>query len=90
MVRFTIEGTVFTDETDNKTKSCHVNIGLDRENCDWLNESVVRWLAESAREALIVEFDRYIQAGDLLKAEERIKQIQAESDAAEGYLGMYL
>ena len=90
MVRFKVEGTVITDATDSHTKSCHVDVKLERENCDWLNEAVVRWLSESAREALVVEFNRYILAGDLTKAEERIKKIQAESDASEGYMGMYL
>ncbi|QDV69887.1 hypothetical protein Poly24_36050 [Rosistilla carotiformis] len=90
MVQFKFEGTVFTNATDTATISCHLDVQPDGETCDWLNEAVMRWLAESVRHALVVEFDRYIQAGDLSKAAQRIEQIQAESDAAEGYLGMYL
>lgn len=90
MVRFKFEGTVITNEADTATISCHLDVQPDGENCDWLNEAVVRWLAESVRHALVIEFDRYIQAGDLSKTQQRIEQIQAQSDAAEGYLGMYL
>jgi len=39
---------------------------------------------------VLVEFDRYIQAGDLEKAQQRIAQLQAESDEAGGFVGMYL
>lgn len=90
MLEFGFEGTVFTDTSDRNTKSCHIDIELVRENCDWLSEPVVNWFHQTVREALHVEFDRYIAAGDLQLAEERIRQIQAESDAAEGFLGMYL
>lgn len=90
MVQFKFTGTVFTDAQDCKTKSCHIDAELVRENCDWLTETVVRWLTETVREAVHVEFDRYIAAGDLQLAEERIKKIQAQSDAADGFLGMYL
>ena len=38
----------------------------------------------------MVEFDRYIAAGDLAQTVQRIEAIQARSDAAGGYLGMYL
>jgi hypothetical protein len=37
-----------------------------------------------------VEFDRYIEAGDLDRARKRMEKIQAASDESGGYLGMYL
>ena len=40
--------------------------------------------------AVAVEFDRFIKAGDLAKAKQRIEQIQSASDDAGGFLGMYL
>lgn len=90
MVEYRFEGTVLTDQSDSETRNCHLEIELVREDCDWLTETVVRWLCETVREAVSVEFNRYIAAGDLSKAEQRIKEIQAESDAADGYMGMYL
>lgn len=90
MVRFAFHGTVLTDESDCLTKTAHLDVRLDGETCDWLNESVVRWLEESVRRSVMVEFNRYIQAGDLTKTRQRIEQMQAQVEADDGYLGMYL
>jgi hypothetical protein len=89
-VRFTFEGTVLTDSEDRKTRHCHLQIHLEQETCPWLNEGIVTWLAESVHQAVRVEFDRYIAAGDLSRAEERLKEIQKQSDALGGFLGMHL
>ena len=56
----------------------------------WLTQPAVRWLALSARHAVEAEFNRYIAAGDLNRALERIAREQAASDAAGGFLGMNL
>jgi len=40
--------------------------------------------------AVRVEFDRYIQAGDLKRTIERMEKLRAESDAQGGFLGMGL
>jgi hypothetical protein len=55
-----------------------------------LNERIVDFFAESVRQAVMVEFDRYILAGDLEKTRQRIAQIQAEAEAKGGFIGMYL
>jgi hypothetical protein len=89
-VRFTVEGTVITDESDAKTVGGDLDIRLDTETCDWLTQPAVEWLALSAKHAVEVEFDRYIAAGDLSRAVARLAQEQAESDAAGGFLGMNL
>ena len=51
---------------------------------------VVHWFAETVSRSVAVEFDRYIDAGDLQQAKERIEQIQAASDESGGFVGMYL
>ncbi len=89
-VVFRFEGTVMTGEKDRRTKAVDISVKLEGETCAWLSEPIVGFLSESVQHALIVEFDRYIEAGDLDKAEQRIKAVQAQSDAAEGYVGMYL
>lgn len=89
-VRFTVEGTVITDDTDTKTVGSDLDIRLDTETCDWLTQPAVEWLALSARHAVEVEFDRYIAAGDLSRAIERLAKEQADSDAAGGFVGMNL
>lgn len=87
---FAFEGVVLTDEQDRKTRAADIETRLERESCPWLNEPVVAFFNESVRHALVVEFDRYIEAGDLRKTEERIAAIESESDSAGGFVGMYL
>ena len=89
-VSFKFEGVVMTDTTDRKTKSVALEIDLDRETCNWLTEPIVGFLGESVQHAVMVEFDRYIQAGDLEKTEERLRKINKQSDESDGFVGMYL
>ncbi|MFM1902292.1 MAG: hypothetical protein RLZZ440_192 [Planctomycetota bacterium] len=89
-VRFRLEGTVFTDEADLKTTGSDLDVSLDVETCDWLTQPAVEWLTVSVKHAVEAEFDRFIAAGDLSKAKERLAREQAESDASGGYVGMNL
>lgn len=90
MLQFDFEGTALTDEADQKTLRCHLDVQLRRETCDWLTEPVVSWFRETVPRSVAVEFDRFIAAGDLAAAVKRIERIQAESDKHGGYVGMYL
>ena len=90
MVRFRFEGTVLTGEQDRHSKQADLIVSLEQETCAWLTEPMVEHLSESVRQAVLVEFDRYIEAGDLEKTKQRIAQQQAESDEAGGFVGMYL
>jgi hypothetical protein len=89
-VQFTLEGTVLTDELDRKTVGSDLDIRLEKETCDWLTQPAVQWLALSAKHAVEVEFDRYITAGDLSRALERLTREQAAIDAGGGFVGMNL
>jgi hypothetical protein len=90
MLHFTLEGTLFTDETDQRAIRTDLKVDLLRETCDWLTEPIVHWFQETVSRAVCVEFDRYIEAGDLEKARERLAKIQSQIDQSEGFLGMYL
>ncbi len=90
MIQFKFEGTVMTDSEDQHTARCELQADLLRETCNWLSEPVVDWFRESVSHALCVEFDRYIEAGDLEQTKRRIEQLQAASDKAGGFVGMYL
>ena len=79
-----------TGEDDQQTKAIDVSVKLDDETCGWLSAPVVGFLSESVQHAVLVEFDRYIAAGDLAQTEARIKAIQEQSDSADGFVGMYL
>jgi hypothetical protein len=89
-VRFRFEGTLLTDETDSRTIGSDLDVALDKETCDWLTQPAVEWLRLAVKHAVETEFDRYIAAGDLSRAMERLAREQAASDAAGGYLGMNL
>ena len=90
MLQFDFEGTALTDPSDQSTLRCDLEVKLSRETCDWLTEPIVAWFSESVPKAVVVEFDRYIAAGDLAQTVERIARIQSESDQRSGYVGMYL
>jgi hypothetical protein len=90
MLEFRFEGTVITDESDLKTKSTDLAVELVRETCDWLTAPIVEWFHSSVSHAVRVEFDRYIEAGDLAKAKERMRKLQAEIEKSGGHVGMYL
>lgn len=90
LLEFKFEGTVFTDQNDTQTKQCDLKVELVRETCSWLTEPVVEWFKRTVSQAVRVEFDRYISAGDLKQAEERIRKLQEESDAQGGFVGMGL
>ncbi|MEM7474753.1 MAG: hypothetical protein AAF483_07160 [Planctomycetota bacterium] len=90
MLHYTFDGVVLTDEKDLAPRRCDLNIELAKETCDWINQSVVEWMHEAVRQALLVEFQRYIAEGDLSKTIERIEAIEKESDESGGFVGMYL
>lgn len=90
MIDFSFEGTVLTDDSDQKTRGADLHVELVKETCDWLSENIVEWFQETVSRAVAVEFDRYIAAGDLDKTVARIEKLQSESDAQGGFVGMYL
>ena len=51
-VRFMIEGTVITDDTDSKTVGSDLTVQLGTETCDWLTQPAVEWLTISAKHAM--------------------------------------
>ena len=90
MLEFRFEGTILTDLEDRHSERCDLHIDLRRETCDWLTEPVVEWFHETVERAVLVEFDRYIAAGDLQKTVERAEKLEAESDSHSGFVGMGL
>jgi len=90
MIQFRFDGTVLTDEEDCKTVRSDLRVELARETCAWLTAPATAWLAESVSRAVEVEFDRYIEAGDLAQTLARIAKLKAESDERGGFVGMYL
>jgi len=90
MICFAFEGTLLTDGRDCKSVRADLAVELQEENCGWLNQQVVSWLSESVHRAVLVEFDRYIAAGDLEKVRARIAALEKTVDESGGFIGMYL
>lgn len=90
LLEFQFEGTVFTNESDQKTQHVELQVELARETCDWLTQPVVEWFRLSVEQAVKVEFDRYIVAGDLEQTRQRIAKLQQQAEEAGGYVGLYL
>ena len=89
-VAFAFEGTVVTGSEDRHTKGIDIRVELDGETCEWLNEPIVEFLSESVKHAVLVEFDRYIEAGDLKKTQNRIEAMKNETNDPDAFMGMYL
>ena len=90
LLEFRFEGTLLTDASDTRSAHADLEVSLERETCAWLTEPIVQWFQDTVRRAVLVEFDRYIEAGDLEKTRQRIATLQAASDEAGGFVGMYL
>lgn len=90
MIQFRFEGTVLTGTADLQTERCDLAVELVRETCDWLTAPIVKWFEQSVSHAVRIEFDRYIAAGNLQAAKDRIARLQAETEQKGGYVGMYL
>lgn len=90
LIEFNFQGTVLTNGDDTQTKQCDLEVELAGETCDWLNSTIVEWFESTVHRSVAVEFDRYIQAGDLEQTKQRVAKIQEASDDADGFMGMYL
>ena len=89
-LQFRFDGAVVTDEKDERTKTADLQVSLKSETCNWLNQSIVEWFEQTVCRAVEVEFDKYIQAGDLAKTHKRLAEIEQREKDSGGYLGMYL
>ncbi len=90
LLRFGFEGVVLTDAQDLDAQRCDLQVELQQETCSWVDQSIVDWFAETVRRAVLFEFNRYIQQGDLSKTVERLEKLEQANEQAGGYVGMYL
>ena len=61
--RFKFEGIVRTDAGDRKCISADLETHLVSETCGGIPETTKAWLYDRVRQAVVVEFDRFIAAG---------------------------
>ncbi|MEM6471390.1 MAG: hypothetical protein AAF802_17645 [Planctomycetota bacterium] len=89
-IAFAFEGTALTDSSDEQTRSVDIEVSLVRETCGWLSQPIVDFFAESVQHAVLAEFNRYINAGDLSKTQERLRELERQNELSDGFVGMYL
>lgn len=90
MLNFRFSGTLLTNEADDAAEKADLEIQLVRETCSWLTEPVVRWFELTVEQAVLLEFNRYIDAGDLEQTKLRMEKVQQEVEESGGFMGMYL
>lgn len=90
MIAFRFEGVIFTDDSDSYARHAALNVTLDKETCSWLEQHVVRWFQETVTQAVLVEFDRYIGAGDPEQTRKRKEQMEKAVELRGGFVGMHL
>jgi hypothetical protein len=61
--RFEFEGAVQTDAGDRKCERALLDVHLTSETCGGLPADVQAWLVERVHRAVVIEFDRFIAAG---------------------------
>jgi len=88
LLQFGFEGTLTTNERDERAAAADLAIELNFESCVWLNEPVVSWLKDTAARAVMLEFDRYIAAGDLDRTRRRLALADLEWERRGGFVGM--
>jgi hypothetical protein len=87
MLRFSFEGTVLTDLSDAHASEADLQVELAAETCGALPPDVLAWFRAIVKRAVLIEFDRFILAGQLAERVTQIGQVERISDVA-GFAGM--
>ena len=90
MLRFEFEGTVRTDPGDAKAVDADLGVVLGSHTCGDLPDAVAVWFRRQVARAVLIEFDRYIAAGDLSAAVQASEERRRQSETDAGFVGMYL
>ena len=75
MLRFSFDGTVFTDASDARTARVDLHVSLAAETCGGVPAELLPWLTRQVENAVRLEFDRYIAAGSLQETLDRLQRI---------------
>jgi hypothetical protein len=65
MLRFSFDGIVLTDRSDCKAVRSELDIRLSAETCGTVPPDVLAWFRCVVQRAVLIEFDRFIAAGQL-------------------------
>src|SRR3954462_14464673 len=86
MLRFSFDGTLLTDRSDCKADRAILNVVLIAETCNGVPPAVLEWLRGIINRAVLIEFDRFITAGQLADRVDQLGMIDSITDIA-GFAG---
>jgi hypothetical protein len=87
MLRFSFDGTVLTDRSDCKADQAHLNVVLTAETCGGVPSAALDWLRGIVKRAVLIEFDRFIEDGQLAERVKHLGSVDSITDVA-GFAGM--
>ena len=87
MLRFTFDGTLLTDRSDCKAEQADLAIELIAETCGGVPPAALDWLKSVVKRAVLVEFDRFISAGQLAERVAELGTVDSLSTIG-GFAGM--
>jgi hypothetical protein len=87
MLRFSFDGTLLTDRSDCKAASADLNIVLTAETCGGVPPAALDWLRTVVTRAVLIEFDRFISAGQLATRVSQLGVVDSITSVA-GFAGM--
>lgn len=82
MIRYEFDGIVRTDAGDALTEEVDLRVKCAGETCGGIPDGADAWLQQRVRRAVAIEFDRFIQAGQLAERTAALGQIERLSDVA--------
>ncbi len=85
--RFDFEGLVRTDAGDRKCQDSRLDVRLTSETCGGVPPQVEAWLAGRVEQAVGIEFDRFIAAGQLAARADELAGLDSIADLG-GFSGM--
>jgi hypothetical protein len=87
MLRFSFEGTVFTDRSDAKADRAELTVELQAETCGAVPAEVLAWFRDVIKKAVLIEFDHFIAAGRLAQRVNDLGTVDSVADLS-GFAGM--
>jgi hypothetical protein len=87
MLRFSFDGTVLTDRSDSKAKRADLRVVLVAETCNGVSSAAMEWLVGIVTRAVLIEFDRFIAAGQLARRVSELGRLDSIANVAD-FAGM--
>jgi hypothetical protein len=90
MLRFTFEGTLLTDRSDGKSDRAELDVELVASTCTGaMPPEVLAWFRRAVHQAVLIEFDHFISAGQLAERVDRLGSVDSIADLGD-FAGMNL